>query len=57
MPTYALAGEMSNNRSMHVSDEDQDTVSVDGEVSHETGTLNAYIYLFQLSLPLIYVFI
>ena len=59
MPTYALAGEMSDNhfrsRSLHVSDEDQDIVGVDGEVPHETGTLNAYIYFFQLSVPLIYI--
>ena len=59
MPTYALAGEMSSNhsrsRSVPVSDEDQDTVGVGGEVHHETGTLNAYIYFFQLSVPLIYI--
>ena len=49
MPTYALAGEMSGShsgsRSVHVSEEDQDTVGVGGEVPHETGTLNAYIYI------------
>jgi len=59
MLTDALAGEMSDNHSrshsMHVSDEDQDTVGVGGEVPHETGTLNAYIYFFQLSVPLIYI--
>ena len=57
MPTYALAGEMSGSRSVHVSDEDRDIAGVDGEVPHETGTLNAYIYFLQLSIPLIYVFI
>ena len=46
MSTYAPAGEMSGNRSMHVSDEDQDTTGVGGEVPHETGTLNAYIYIY-----------
>ena len=49
MSTYALAGEMSGNHSsscsVHVSDEDQDIVGVGGEVPHETGTLNAYIYI------------
>ena len=59
MSTHASAGEMSGNhsssRSVHVSDEDQDTVGVGGEVPHKIGTLNAYIYFFQLSVPLIYI--
>ena len=72
--TYALVGEMSGShfgsctgsRSMHVSDEDQDTIGVDGEVPHETGTLNAYVFilvistfnlsLFKIHLQLMYVF-
>ena len=65
MPTHVPAGEMSENhsgnhsgsRSVHASDKDKDIVGVGGEVPHETGTLNAYIYFFQLSAPLIYVFI
>ena len=55
MSTYAPAGEMSDNRSMLVSDKDQDTIGVGGEVPHEIGTLNAYIYFFQLLVPLIYI--
>ena len=59
MPTHGSAGEMSGNHSgslsVHVSDEDHDTVGVRGEVPHERGTLNAYIYFFQLSVPLIYI--
>ena len=62
MLTYALAGEMSDNHfgshsgicSMHVSDE-EDTVGVGGEVPHKRGTLNAYKFLSQLSIPLIYI--
>ena len=58
MPTHALAREMSGSHigscSMHVRGED-DTGSVSGEVPHETGTLNAYIFFFQLSVPLIYI--
>ena len=61
MPTHAPVVEMSDNHSsslcVHVSDKDQDIVGVRGEVPHKTGTLNAYIYFFQLSVPLIYVFI
>ena len=45
----------SGSRSVHVSDEDQDTVCVNVEVPHEIGTLTAYIYFFQLSVPLIYI--
>ena len=63
MPTHPLAGEMSGSHSsncsrsfsVHVSDEDQDTIGFGGEVPHETGTLNAYIFFFQLSVPLIYI--
>ena len=59
MPTYALAGEPSDgysgSRSMHVSVETPNIVGFSGEVPHETGTLNAYIYFFQLSVPLIYI--
>ena len=61
MPTHSVAREMSDNnsgnrfgsRSVHVRGED-DIVGVGGEVTHETGTLNAYIFFFQLSIPLIY---
>ena len=57
--THAPTGEMSDNHfgshSVHVSDENKHIVGVSGEVPHETGTLNAYIYFFQLSVPLIYV--
>ena len=56
MSTYAPTGEMSDNhsrtRSVYVSSED-DTAGVGGEVPHETGTLNAYIFFFQLLVPLI----
>ena len=45
MPTHAPAREMSGSHSVHVSDED-DTVGFGGEVPHETGTLNAYIFFF-----------
>ena len=55
MPTHAPIREMSGSHSVHVSGEDQDTVGVDGEVPHEIGTLNAYTYFFQLSVPLIYI--
>ena len=44
-PTHTPAGETSENRSMHVNDE-EDTAGVGGEVPHETGTLNAYIFFF-----------
>ena len=58
MPTHAPAREMSDShtgsRSVHVSGKD-DTAGVGGEVPHETGTLNAYIFFFQLSVPLIYI--
>ena len=61
MSTYTLTREINSSHFgscfAYVSDEDQDTVGVDGEVPHEIGTLNAYIYFFQLSVPLIYVFI
>ena len=58
--THAPAGETSRSHSgspsVYVSGEDQDTVGVGGEViPHEAGTINAYIYLFQLSVPLIYI--
>ena len=39
---------------MHVNDE-EDIVGVGGEAPHKTGTLNAYIFFFQLSVPLIYI--
>ena len=56
--THTLAGETSGNhygsRSVHVCGQ-EDTAGVGGEVPHETGTLNAYIYLFQLSTLLIYI--
>ena len=59
MPTHAPAGEPSGNhsgsRSVHVSGVTPDTVVVGGEALHEIGTLNAYIYFFQLSVPLIYI--
>ena len=54
MPTHSPTGEMSGSFSVHVSDEDQDTIGVGGEVPHEIGTLNEYIYFFQLSVSLIY---
>ena len=58
MPTHAPAREMSGNhtgsRSVHAIGED-DTAGVGGEVPHETGTLNAYIFFFQLSIPFIYI--
>ena len=58
MPTHAPAREMSGShtgsRFVHVSGED-DTAGVSGEVPHEIGTLNAYIFFFQLSVPLIYI--
>ena len=57
-PTHAPTGEMSENHSgshsMHVSGEN-DTIGVGGEFPHETSTLNAYIYFFKLSVPLIYI--
>ena len=50
--THAPAGEMSGSysgsRSMHVSDEDQDTIGISGKVPHETCTLNEYIFFFEL---------
>ena len=50
MPAHAPAGEMSNSHSsshsVHVSGKDQDTIVVDGEVPHNIGKLNAYIYFF-----------
>ena len=46
MSTHSPAREMSGSRSVHVSDEDQDTIGVGGEVPHEIGTLNAYIYIY-----------
>ena len=59
MPTNAQAREMtdshSGSHSVHVSGEDHVTIGVGGEVPHEIGTLNAYIYFFQLSVPLIYI--
>ena len=49
MPTHAPAREISDNhsgnRSVHEND-DEDTVDVSGEVPHERGTLNAYIFFF-----------
>ena len=52
MPTHAPAREMSSSHidspSVHVSGKDN-TIGVGGEVPHETGTLNAYIFFFQLS--------
>ena len=53
-PTREPSGSHSGSHSVHVSDE-EDTVAVGGEVPHETGTLNAYIYFFQLLVPLIYI--
>ena len=53
-PAREMSGSHTGSRSMHVSGED-DTTGVGGEVPHETGTLNAYIFFFQLSLPLIYI--
>ena len=54
-PAREMSGSHSSSRFVHVSDEDQDTVCVGGEVPHETGTLNAYIFFFQLLVPLIYI--
>ena len=51
-PTKEMSGSHTGSRTMHVSSED-DTVGVGGEVPHEIGTLNAYIFFFQLSVPLI----
>ena len=45
MPTHTPAGEMSNNLSVHMSGKDPNKI----------GRLNAYIYFFQLSVPLIYI--
>ena len=53
-PTGEPRGSHSGSFSMHTSGED-DTTSVGGEVPHETGTLNEYIYFFQLSVPLVYI--
>ena len=59
MPTHAPAGKMSgshsSSRSVHVSVATPDTVGASGEAPHEIGTLNAYIYFFQLSVALIYI--
>ena len=56
--TNALAGEMSDShyrsQSVHASD-GEDTAGVSGEAPHEIGTLNAYIFFFQLLVPLIYI--
>ena len=49
MPTHAPTGEISGNHSstcsVHVSVETPNTIGVGGEVPHEIGTLNAYIYI------------
>ena len=58
MSTHAPTWEPSNSHSsrcfVHASGE-EDNVGVGGEVPQETGTLNAYIFFFQLSVPLIYI--
>ena len=56
--THASTRETSDSHtgshSVHVSDKDY-IVGFGGEVAHETSTLNAYIFFFQLSIPLIYI--
>ena len=55
MLTHTPIGEMSDNLFVHMSGKDQDTVGVDGEDPKNIGRLNAYIYFFQLLVPLIYI--
>ena len=55
MRTHTPVGEMSDNLSVHMSGKDQDTIGVGGGDPNEIGRLNAYIYFFQLSVPLIYI--
>ena len=53
-PAGESSGSHSSSFSVHESGEEA-TAGVGGEVPHETSTLNAYIFFFQLSVPLIYI--
>ena len=53
-PAREMSGSHTGSRSVHANDEDG-IGGVDGEVPHEIGTLNEYIFFFQLSVPLIFI--